>query len=116
MKIITFLLFLLLSQVAAAFGQQARTDTLSPYSIVTHPEHCMATRVGEGIIIGSGVVLIAGVWSASPTNKTTIAVASLGGIVAGAIVLICGKTYEHNHKERFTVTADDNRLGLVYKF
>ena len=116
MKIITFLTILLLLQGAVTFGQQTRTDTLSPYAIVTHPDHCIATRVGEGVIIGSGVVLIAGVWSASPANKTTIAVASLGGIVVGAIVLICGKTYEHNHKGRFTVKADENRLGLVYNF
>ncbi len=88
--------------------------------VIHHRRHCYTSRIGAGILIGSGVMFVTGAGIALLTKDS----GDLGGALLivssqlfagiGGIVMGCGRHYEKRHKARFAIIGKGNQLGLAY--
>ena len=87
---------------------------------VPHRKHSITTRIGEGILIGGGVLTVVGAGSALLTKDNGSLTGALfivsGQLLAGigGIVFGCGRIYEKTHKAKFGIVSKGKRIGLAY--
>lgn len=96
-------------------------------------KHCAGKYIGTGIIIGGAAVIAATAavimvdeigagHNPHPfsTNQVNTAVSTIFGgiglILLGDYVCHLSKKHETNHKERFSLVADENHMGFAYNF
>jgi len=109
--------------IAFADNPIANSTHFNDSSYTTHHRrHCITTHIGEGIMIGGGVIIVAGVGDALFTKDNGDLTGALfivgGNFLAGigAIVFASGRLYEKTHKARFSMISKGDQIGLAYNF